>query len=55
MGNDMSESRESDIHCYPNFPGEPEHDLDPECWCDPELEDHTEEGGARLFIHRRPH
>jgi hypothetical protein len=36
---------------WPMFDDEPEHDIDGECWCEPETE-HVD-GSGTLFIHRR--
>lgn len=44
-----------DVHVMPCFKGEPEHASSPDCWCEPELkEDYTDQGGSKLYVHRRP-
>jgi hypothetical protein len=50
----MSKNPSDDIHVVPVFYGEPVHAEEPSCWCEPELQDYTDEGGSRLYIHRRP-
>jgi hypothetical protein len=40
----------------PGVPGDREHLLSPDCWCEPELiADCTEEGGEQIWLHREIH
>lgn len=47
------ETSKEDIHCIPEFEDEPKHVIDGPCWCEPNLEDYTKDGGSKLYIHRR--
>lgn len=54
-GYTVDTAHEKDVHVVPEFKGERVHKSTPECWCDPELrEDYTDQGGGRLWVHRRP-
>jgi hypothetical protein len=36
------------VHVIPSH----EHELSKKCWCEPDVEDYTPEGGTHLYLHR---
>ena len=47
-------SRDGDVHCMPQFRGEPEHAATHECWCNPTVNYLEESNGTILWEHYRP-
>lgn len=41
------------VHVIPTGGQNPEHLESPQCWCEPELlEDYTDRGGTKVFVHK---
>lgn len=44
---------DGDVHVFPQFPDEPEHDVTNSCWCEPEIDYLDPETGVAVWLHKR--